>query len=170
MWELRKADIHAADDLQFLWVNTFQQAYEDLHDKRNIDAYCQHHFSKAAAIEFLADNQSYCCIAYKEGKPVGFYLIRHHPSPIRFDADASELKQIYILTDEYGTGLGKVLFRHASEVIQNCGKHWVWLCVSDTNYRARSFYRMLGFQRLGRGPVIHVGSDRLISSVLIKKL
>jgi ribosomal protein S18 acetylase RimI-like enzyme len=86
------------------------------------------------------------------------------------DGKSSELKQIYVLASEYGTGLGRSLYEHAIDTVRAAGSAWVWLNVSDINYRAQAFYSKLGFQKLGVGPVFQVGSERLASSLLARKV
>ena len=85
---------------------------------------------------------------------------------MELDGESSELKQIYILSSEYGTGLGKFLFESASEVARNAGRKWLWLSVSDINYRAQAFYKKLDFQSIGPGSAFEVGTDQLSSTIM----
>lgn len=81
-----------------------------------------------------------------------------------------ELKQIYILAHHYGTGLGRQLYNDAIKRAQGMGKTWLWLSVSDINDRAKSFYAKLGFEAVGAGPTFEVGTDRLTSTTLAKRI
>jgi ribosomal protein S18 acetylase RimI-like enzyme len=101
---------------------------------------------------------------------VGYYIVRHRRCPVNLDGDASELKQLYVLSSEYGSGLGKALLAHALAVIRDAGRSWVWLCVADRNLRAQAFYRKHGFRPAGPGPVLAVGSDRLPSTIMVRRL
>ena len=89
---------------------------------------------------------------------------------MKLDGESSELKQIYILSGEYGTDLGKSLFENAIEVARSAGRKWLWLCVSDTNYRAWAFYKKLGFKSISPGPVLEVGTDQLSSTIMVYNL
>ena len=90
--------------------------------------------------------------------------------PAMVDGEAIELKQIYVLASEFGTGLGKRLLDEVFRCARRKKKSWVWLSVSDLNTRARSFYRKNGFRALGAAPVLEVGSDRLPATVMAIKL
>ena len=70
------------------------------------------------------------------------------------------------MSNYYGTGLGLKLFNNATEKAKAKGSKWMWLCVSDKNYRAQSFYKKLGFSISGSGPTLEVGTDMLSSSIL----
>jgi ribosomal protein S18 acetylase RimI-like enzyme len=170
MFDFRIAGIESADELVHLWVETFTQAYEDMHSSEDIRAYCSKNFTTEAAMEVLSSDQIVCIIASRNAQPAGYCVVKHHQCPIDLDGESSELKQIYILSGEYGTGLGKSLFESASEVGRNAGRKWLWLCVSDLNYRAQAFYRKLDFKSIGPGPALEVGTDQLSSSIMVCNL
>ena len=109
-------------------------------------------------------------IAYQNNTPSGFYVIKHHACPISLTGKNTELKQIYILADFYGLGLGGKLFRSAINQAISNGSDWLWLCVSDLNERALKFYANLGFEKIGTGPELIVGQDCLASSIMSLKL
>ena len=170
MFGFRRAGIESSDELVHLWVETFTQAFEDVHSSENIRAYCSKNFTVEAAMELLSSDQTVCIIASRNAQPVGYYVVKHHQCPMELDGESSELKQIYILSGEYGTGLGKSLFDSASEVARSAGRQWLWLCVSDTNYRAQAFYKKLDFKSIGPGPVLEVGTDQLSSTIMVCSL
>ena len=170
MFDLRRAGVESTDKLINLWVETFTQAYGDAHGTANICAYCSKNFTAEAATEVLSSDQIICVIASRNDEPAGYYIVEHHQCPIELDGDSSELKQIYVLSSEYGTGLGKSLFENASEVARNAGRKWLWLCVSNTNYRAQAFYKKLDFKSIGPGPALEVGTDQLSSTIMVRNL
>jgi ribosomal protein S18 acetylase RimI-like enzyme len=118
------------------------------------------------AIAELKNNEVFCKIAKLGDLAVGFYLLKTHACPVPLDGKSTELKQIYILSDHYGKGLGKMLYEDAINTIKQNGSSHVWLCVSDINHRAKAFYNKLAFRAVGTGPVFIVGSDRLTSTVM----
>ena len=170
MFDIRSVNFESAEHLLYLWCETFKQAYKDVHTSENIHAYCANNFTLDAAVDVLSDDKTVCCIAYQDNQPSGYYIVKHHDCPIDLQQSASELKQIYILASQYGLGLGRALFEHASSIIQNAGREGIWLCVSDINYRAQSFYKKLTFTPVGPGPVFDVGTDRLSSTVMVSWL
>lgn len=170
MFELQTVGPESSGRLVKLWVETFMQAYDDVHTSEDIAAYCEANFTLEAASAELSSEQTICCIGSKGHEPVGFYIVKHHDCPVPLDSQSSELKQIYILAKEYGTGLGRSLYEHALESVRSAGARWVWLSVSDINYRAQAFYKKLAFEQLGAGPIFEVGTERLTSSIMALKL
>ena len=166
MYTFKKVGPESVETLVHLWMETFTQAYQTVHSPENIDAYCAKNYSTEAAMTILSCDQFNCTVAHREAVPVGYYILRYQQCPTYLDGGSSELKQIYILSSEYGTGLGSMLFEHASNAIQGVGYKWIWLCVSDTNYRAQRFYKKLNFEPIAPGPILTVGTDRLSSTIM----
>ncbi|MEM6714447.1 MAG: GNAT family N-acetyltransferase [Cyanobacteria bacterium P01_D01_bin.6] len=166
MYALRKASIESADLLSQLWAKTFEQAYRDVHTADNIRAYCRDNYSLEAATTVLSSEQFDCTIAYDGNTPVGYCLLHYQACPAPLAGDSCELKQIYILSSHYGTGLGRVLFEQALQRAQQTGCRWLWLCVSNLNERAQTFYQKLNFVPIAPGPVLMVGNDQLPSTIL----
>lgn len=149
---------------------TFKEAYSEVHSPEDIETYCLTHYTSEIAKADLSSEQTVCCVGLLDSEPSGYYLVNHQTSPIDLGSESSELKQIYVLSSAYGDGLGRALYDHALEIIRSAGRYWVWLCVSDINYRAQAFYDKLGFENVGAGPVLEVGGDKLKSSVLALEL
>ncbi len=170
MYRLERIDVESVDVLTSLSHRTFEQAYHDVHSAENIRAYCVDNFSHAQAAKTLGDDQMLCKVAFVDGEPAGFYVLRSAPCPIELPGDAAELKQLYVLSDHYGAGLGRLLFEDAMAVARTKRNRWVWLCVSSRNRRAQRFYQKNGFSVSGSGPTLHVGSDILPSSIMCREL
>lgn len=170
MSNLKHIGPNNANQLANLWVETFKQAYEGVHTPENILAYCEENFTPAQAKAALSDPKTECVIAYKGTNPVGFSLLSHHDCPVILDGPSSELKQIYILANQYGTGLGRTLYESAIKSLRDQNREWVWLCVSDINHRAKAFYQKLEFTAIGTGPIFEVGTDRLSSTIMAKSI
>lgn len=127
-------------------------------------------YTSEAAQKVLTDRNAVCTIASRNGKQVGVYVILHHACPLLPYIAVSELKHLYLLSEEYGTGLGKAMLEHAFQVVKKEKKEWVWLCVSNLNSRAQKFYKKMGFEAIGDGPVLEVGTDRLRSTIMIRRM
>lgn len=168
--ELRRVDVGFAHHLVGLWTTTFEVAYKAVHSEENIRAYCESNYTVDAAEAALSDPKVICKVAFREPMALGFYLVKHNECPVSLGGTSSELKQIYVLASEYGSGVGKLLFDDAIQCVQDAGGSWIWLTVSDLNQRAQSFYRKLAFKPLGMGPVIEVGSDRLTSTIMGREI
>ena len=167
---LREIDATFATELTRLWIRTFSEAYSEEHTAENIQLYCETHFTEPLAAAALADPRTRCTLAFRDSNPIGFTLIRHHDAPYPLPGTASELKQIYVISNEFGTGTGDALLRDAMSAISAAGRNWTWLLVSNKNLRAIAFYKKHQFRCLGPGETIAVGSDTLPSSILARKV
>ncbi len=156
--------------LRELWASTFSAAYDDVHSPENIARYCETNFTLQAAENMLSDRRALCKLAGSETAPRGFYVLRQADCPTRTLRPAFELKQIYLMADAYGTGLGKALFEDAVREARRRGAKCLWLSVSDKNLRAQRFYEKLGFIPKGCGPDFQVGTDLLTSKILVLDL
>lgn len=170
MIELRRVDPGFSPRLVELWATTFEQAYGEEHSDENIRTYCTVNYTSDAAETVLSDPKVVCKVAFDSRTALGFYLIKHDACPMPLNGGSSELKQIYILASEYGSGVGKLLFEDALDCVRSAERSWIWLSVSDRNLRAQSFYRKQDFISLGKGPVFEVGTDRLSSTIMGREL
>lgn len=166
MINLSTLSLSDAELLSSIQTETFKQAYRGVHSDDDIKLYCELNYSVAKASAILRSQQYLCKSIHHSGILAGFYTISFQPCPIELPENSAELKQIYILARSYGTGVGKSLFEDIILELRERSYSWVWLAVSDINYRARSFYEKLGFDALGSGPTFIVGSDQLSSTLL----
>ena len=163
----------SAQLLSKLSIDTFVQAYGDVHSPENLQVYCQQHYSPQAIEALLRDSAVQAIVAFDDKEPAcpaGFYLLKEQACPVPLNGKSTELKQIYILSEYYGLGLGPVLFEHAVNSARAKQNDWLWLCVSDKNLRAQAFYGKLGFESVAEGPILTVGTDALPSSIMLLKL
>lgn len=170
MYDLTIATFEDAGILAKLWVDTFTQAYDKVHTPENIQTYCQNNFTVELAKKHLLDEKVTCVFSRKSVQVNGFYLIKEVECPILLGENSIELKQIYILSSEYGLGLGKMLYDDVMKTVQKRSIKWLWLSVSDINFQAQSFYKKLNFNAIGKGPEFEVGSDKLTSTIMAKRV
>jgi len=170
MTSFRRADANSAAELSDLCATSFAQAYRGVNSEQNIEAYCEKNYSIPAIEANLANPDVIYMMAYDDSKAVGFFMTQTQACPIPLDGNAVELKQIYVLASEFGTGLGKQLLDEALLGARKLRTNWVWLSVSDLNTRAQSFYLKHGFEKLGAAPILEVGKDRLPATVMAIKL
>ena len=164
--QIVRIDSTRAAELAELWRRTFKQAYSDMHSADNIDRCCAANFTVAKALDMLEDKNTVCSFYNRDEKPIGFYILVHHECPFPLTGTSSELKQIYILADAYGSGVGRAMLEDAYDLVRSVNREWIWLAVADLNRRAQTFYAKAGFTRVGTGPVFEVGTDRLTSTIM----
>ena len=165
-----RVDPSRAPELVELWKSTFKQAYSDVHSADNIERYCTAKFTIANALATLSDKNVVCAFCHRDEKPIGFYILVHHECPFPLAGKSSELKEIYILADAYGSGVGRAMLEDACKVVRSVNGKWIWLAVADQNIRAQSFYDTAGFTGVGPGPIFEVGTDHLASTIMTRQI
>ncbi len=168
-YQLRPADAGSLDLLVELSCHTFEQAYAGVHSAADIRAYCASHYSPASVAALLEDPLVACMVAMRGLAPLGYYLLQRRDCPLGLGPGAWELKRLYVLASQYGSGLGRALFADALARVAAGAGPWLWLCVADSNRRARRFYRKLNCRALGAGPILVVGEDRLSSTIMARR-
>ncbi len=154
-------------------TQAFIEAYRSIHTMDNMMAYCTKAYTYEAALIDIIDTNTVCFGAFNLQKELeGYYIVKHHALPDSKGPQntASELKRLYIGEQNYKSGLGAKLYHHAIEEITKQGSDTVWLCVSNRNYRAQTFYQKRGFNFTGKGPELKVGKDTLTSSYLSRRI
>ncbi len=169
MNEIEQIGRDHAYKLAKLQADTFRQAYSDVHSLDDIEVYCLANYTPELAEHELADKETICCFGLLNSVLSGYYILKHRDPPIPVGFSAVGLKQIYVLSSAYGSGLAQALYEHALDYAQTLESEGLWLCVSDINHRAKAFYDRLEFKSVGEGPILKVGSDHLPSSILVFK-
>ena len=159
-----------AAELAELWQRTFRHAYSDTHSAENIERFCAANFTVAKALDMLEAKNTVCSFYYRDAESIGLCVVVHRECPFPLAGKSSELKQIYILANAYGSGVGRALLDDAFEIVRSANGKWIWLAVADLNRRAQAFYDKAGFHELGPGPVFEVGTDRLTSTILAREI
>lgn len=170
MVEFEIADIGFAEELVQFWKESFLAAYSDIHSPENIQAYFAASYTMDEASKILSSDQYECLIAKRNHSTVGIAIINNRRCPLKEELNAAELKHLYLLPSEYGSGLANQLMEEVFKKVEAAGKSHMWLSVSKLNTRAQRFYKKLRFKLLGDGEDINVGNEVLPSLILIRSL
>lgn len=170
MLDIRQADVTLVNELSELCATSFSEAYQGVNSEADIRAYCEKNYSIKTIEANLSNPDVIYKMAYRGDKAVGFFMIQNQACPIPIDGNAVELKQIYVLASEFGTGLGRQLLNEVNQCAHLTDILWVWLSVSDLNLRAQSFYLKNGFKPLGAAPILEVGNDRLPATIMAREV
>jgi len=129
---------------------TFRDAYRDLLDAQEIEDYIAAHFTRATLSATLADSSSRWITAAKDGRPLGYALLRDsQPPPCVLGPMPIELGRLYVRQEVMGTGCGLALMRAVQAEARKLHRRTLWLAVYDRNVRAIDFYRKFGFVEVG---------------------
>ena len=157
-------------DLVTLWRTSFIDAYHDVHSEDDIKKYLDEHYTLSEA-ERVVNSEAYeRIVARRDSNNVGVVIINKTSCPIGKYPKSYELKHLYLLASEYGSGLGKELLFKAMDLLRNKEQNSMWLCVSSRNKRAQKFYLKYGFREIGVGPQLVVGKDIFPSKIMIREL
>jgi diamine N-acetyltransferase len=108
-------------------------------------------------------------VAEADGKIVGYVKIGPSALPVETDADAIELRQLYILEGYHGVGIAHALMDCAIAEARSRGANELYLTVYVENHRARRFYDRYGFEPVGRYDFM-VGSHADEDIIMRKRL
>ena len=87
--------------------------------------------------EFIAANPAFCAI--EEDRVVGFYVLTT-------ESDGLHLDHLWLLPEAMGRGIGRALFRHATQQAQVRGFDSIKI---EADPNAAGFYERMGAKRVG---------------------
>jgi len=136
-----------------LGSRTFHAAYKDDFPAEQMAEYLSVNFKPEEIAAEISSGGRYFFVAEKGGVPVGYSKLRndrgHETVSDATLQPALEMQRIYLLADQYATGLGKTLLQHALGYAQDHGYASLWLQVWQENHRAIAFYERNGFDKVG---------------------
>ena len=156
--------IHRAtpDDAELIariGARTFEASFGADNRPEDMERYLSQNFSKVYIAAQLADPSSIFLLAYKEGKAVGYLMLRTGKKPISVTGNKPvELVRLYIEEEITGKGYGSALMNACLEEAKKNGYRTIWLGVWEKNLRAIGFYEKWGFTKVGKKKFV-LGSD-----------
>ncbi|QKG58544.1 GNAT family N-acetyltransferase [Hymenobacter sp. BRD128] len=148
-----KANLATATRLAALGRQTFSETFAASNTPEDMAAYLAETYGPDLQLAQLQDPRCTCLLAEMQGQTVGYALLQEESRlGLPDDAPASrqlEVKQLYVLEDWIGTGLGGALMRRALEVAAAAQATAVVLGVWEHNTRAQAFYQRFGFHEVG---------------------
>lgn len=149
---LAKANPATASLLAELGRQTFVETFAASNTPADMAAYLAETYNPALQLAQLQDPAITFLLAEMQGQAVGYAQVVRNSRlglPVAKEANQLELKQLYVLEDWTGTGLGGALMRRVLELAQADGCTAVVLGVWEHNERAKAFYQRFGFKEIG---------------------
>lgn len=150
---IAKANLATATRLAALGRQTFNETFAASNTPADMAAYLAEAYGPEIQLAQLQDPRCTCLLAEMQGQTVGYALLQEASQlGLPEDAPASrqlEIKQLYILEDWIGTGLGAALMRRTLDLAQASQATAVVLGVWEHNERAQAFYQRFGFREVG---------------------
>jgi ribosomal protein S18 acetylase RimI-like enzyme len=150
---IAKANLATATRLAALGRQTFSETFAASNKPEDMTAYLAETYGPEIQLAQLQNPRCTYLLAEMQGEAVGYALVEEG-STLGLAADASatnqlEIKQLYVVEDWIGTGLGGALMRRCLELAQANGATAVVLGVWEHNERAQAFYKRYGFRQIG---------------------
>jgi GNAT superfamily N-acetyltransferase len=99
--------------------------------------------------QWLAAGEAVLLLAQREGRALGYAMVRPVPGPATWDVGERglEIETLSVLADERGAGVGHALVEAAAELGQELGAQFMDVGLVYTNEAAYRFYEREGFRR-----------------------
>ena len=148
--EVRTAGIADAGVLAEIGSSSFRDAYADHSDPLDLQMHIDENFTTAAvAKEFQTCSANYL-LAIVDDQAGGLAKYQTAPCPVDGgSANAMELRQLYVLAEMQGHGLGRCLIDRLAEIAQQSNLDGIWLSAWKFADWATNFYEKTGFEVLG---------------------
>lgn len=134
---------------------TYAEAFaEDLGETR-LKAHLDNNMSDDKFRQMMESDTFY--LVHEDGSLLGFAQVglvnpAYHEHVGTFDAKASELRRLYVLSTHQGRGIGSALIKRAFQDPQVLQTSTIYLTTWETNYRAQALYQRNGFRKVGAMP------------------
>ena len=133
-----------------LGYKTFDQAFRELNNPKDFNAYVARAFSLDTISGELKDSRNEFFVAFQGDEPVGYFKLYAGTAPeCVTPRPALELARFYTLKNQWGQGIGAAMMEKALGRAQQKGFAAVWLSSWKKNYRGNAFYRKWGFDKVG---------------------
>ncbi len=161
MITFRTPDPSDAPALASLGRTTFVAAFGHLYSAENLTLFLEQAYSEEAVCADLTNANRLYHVAEVAGEMVGYCKLGFEAS-LDYDFGGRrgmELKQLYLLPSQHGSGLGTTFMNWTLEQAKARGTEIIILSVWSGNEGAQRFYQRHGFRYL-RDTIFMVGNHR----------
>ncbi|QNM87012.1 GNAT family N-acetyltransferase [Polaribacter pectinis] len=150
MIKIEKATLQSAKLLAKISVASFLPAHGHSAPKKDIDSYISNNFNEKNFIEELSNSNFQYYIIYYKGEVAGYSkIVFNSENEIVADKNITLMSRLYLLKEFYGLNLGKEFFNFNVELAKKNNQKGIWLAVWVENAKAISFYKKMGFKKVG---------------------
>ncbi|MBU9721668.1 MULTISPECIES: GNAT family N-acetyltransferase [Bacillaceae] len=168
--KIEKCNINDLTMLQKLSIETFHDTFKEQNSPENMKAYLEKAFNFKQLERELINIHSEFYFVYHNDEVAGYLKINTEDAQSEnMGKEALEIERIYVKTQFQNHGLGKFLFNKALEIAKENNKKKVWLGVWEKNENAISFYKKMGFQKVGAHS-FYMGDEEQVDYIMSKTL
>jgi ribosomal protein S18 acetylase RimI-like enzyme len=148
--QIKKASIKDAKILSKIAKTSFLPAHGHSAPKKDIDNYLAENFSEENFIKELSDSKNEYHLFYVDDKIAGYSkIIFDQPNGNIAPKNVTYMSRLYFLKEFYGLGFGKELFDFNIKLCKENKQSGIWLAVWLENQKGISFYKKMGFKKVG---------------------
>ncbi|GGH01265.1 spermidine/spermine N(1)-acetyltransferase [Polaribacter pacificus] len=150
MFSIVKATPDQAKPLSKIAVEAFLTAHGHSAPAKDIESYISKSFNETVFAKELANPSYEYYLIYYNNQLAGYSkIVLNTPNENISDQNVTKLERIYLLEEFYGLQLGKELFNFNLAFSKKNNQAGIWLAVWVENHRALTFYKKVGFQKVG---------------------
>ena len=129
---------------------SFLSAHGHSASKEDIDNYVARNFSEGVLLKELENSDNVFYLIYHKNTIAGYSkIVLNKTSKDISEENIVYMSRLYLLEEFYGLGLGQELFRFNLELAKQNNKAGIWLAVWVENQKGISFYKKMGFKKVG---------------------
>ena len=166
--DLRTPTVADAETIAALMAECFTATFGHLYDPADLAGFLAGLTPERWRAE-LADPAFAFLLAEADGVAVGFAKMGPHSLPVAPAGPMIELRQLYLLGSQQGSGLAARMMDRVIAIARERGAAELFLSVYVDNVRARRFYERYGFEEIGLYTFMvgtHADEDHLMRLVL----
>ena len=145
----RDAAVEDLPTIDRVFRTSFCDTFAHLYEEWDLAAFLAKFTPEAWRQEF--DDPAYAFrVAEVAGEVVGYVKLGPLTLPVEPVPGAMELRQLYLLKQQHGSGIARQLMDWALDEARRRGAEQLYLTVYKDNHRARRVYERYGFEAVGR--------------------
>jgi len=153
-----------------LGLRTFNQAFREMNNPADFNAYIAHAFAADTISAELRDQRSLFVLVFSGETLAGYYKLYRGPAPeCVANRPAMEIVRFYTLKKFWGLGVGGSMMENCLELAREKEAAAVWLSSWKKNNRGNAFYRKWGFEIAGE-KTFTIGKDIQEDYILVRQL
>lgn len=147
------------EELQRIGRRTFKETFEAEDLESDMEKYLNEKFNESQLKLELRNQDSIFYFARLNKEVIGYLKVNLGQAQTEhLLKESMEIERIYVDSNYYGKGVGKVLFDKAIELAEEKKTQRVWLGVWEENPRAIRFYSKHGFHEFDKH-IFKLGDD-----------
>lgn len=164
---IQEATLADIPSIRSIAHQTWPVAYGSYISKSQLDYMLELMYSNEALSAQLQSGHRFFLAENESRQPTGFASFSKLPA-VKEEPSRYKIHKIYVLPDQQGSGIGKQLIRHLSDLTLFHEPVWLELNVNRNN-PAIHFYKKLGFEKI-REEDIDIGNGFFMNDYVMRKV